>query len=214
MVYIGLVGSISSLAAEIPVYVLVIFIIAFFGGLIQDKRFFCFPLFNSVTMTIFSILGTIYFLAGINTENLLERFISILVIILSAKLLSPKKARDLMQLYLLNFLMVAASAVVRWGIEFGLLMLYETLISVAGLIYLYGSYEHQDIPKLQAWQLFRWSVITTVALIPVTAFFFVILPRPSWTLFAWNSGSTVTSGFSDQVSPGTVERITLFTDRL
>ncbi|HLC15089.1 MAG TPA: transglutaminaseTgpA domain-containing protein [Thermodesulfovibrionia bacterium] len=100
----------------------------------------------------------------------MERFLSILVVILSAKLLSPKKARDLLQIYLLNFLLVAASAVVRWGIDFGFLLLVETLISVAGLIFIYGSYEHQDIPKPQAWQLFRWSVMITIALIPVTFF--------------------------------------------
>lgn len=207
LIYIGLIGSMASLFMEIPFYTLVIFVIAFIGGLIQDKRFFRLSLFNSITMTIFVILGTIYFLAGINPENLLERFISILVIILSAKLLSPKKARDLLQIYLLNFLMVAASAVVHWGIEFGLLMIFETLISVAGLIFIYGSYEHQDIPRPQAWQLFKWSVVITAVLIPVTAFFFIILPRPSWTLFAWGSGSNVTSGFGDQVSPGIVESI-------
>jgi len=207
MAYFGLIGSMSALVMEIPVYTLVIFVAAFLVGLIQDKKFSRLPLFNSITMTVFVILGTIYFLAGINPENLLERFISILVVILSAKLLSPKKARDLLQIYLLNFLMVAASAVVRWGMEFGLLLLVETLISVTGLIFIYGSYEHQDIPKHQAWQLFRWSVLITIALIPVTAFFFLILPRPSWTIFAWTSGAAVTTGFSDQVSPGTVEQI-------
>jgi len=144
---------------------------------------------------------------GINQENFFNHILGILLIIISAKLITPKKSRDILQIYLLNLLVVAASAVTRWGLEFGLLVLLEAFISVTGLIFIYSSNEQQEIEIGQVWHLFRWSSLITACLIPCTVFFFIILPRPTGTFFAFGGKSESKSGFSDRVSPGTVERI-------
>jgi len=207
LAYGALIGSVGAVAGEAPPGSMIVFILALLAGFIQDQRSIQNPISNPLFLLFLVVLGIFLSLIGISGENFFNRFLSILLIIISAKLISPKKSRDMLQIYLLNLLVVAAAAVTRWGMEFGLLVILEAFISVTGLVLIYGSYEQQEISTSDMWHLVRWSGLITLCLLPVTIVFFIILPRPAGIFFAWGGGAVAKTGFSDRVTPGSVERI-------
>jgi len=138
---VALIGSVTAIAQEVPLLSLLIFAVALITGLILDKKSAQSPVLSPLAIISLVILGIVISLVGIKTENFFSRVLSILLIIISAKLISPKKSRDMLQIYLLNLLVLSAAAVVRWGLEFGLLVIVEAFISVTGLIFIYGSNE-------------------------------------------------------------------------
>ena len=179
LAYVALIGSVTAIASEAPLLSLLVFILALIAGFILDRRSIQQPVFNPLFLIISVITGIVISLVGVTDENFFGRALSILLIIISAKLVSPKKARDMLQIFLLNLLVVAAAAVARWGLEFALLVILETFISVTGLLFVHGSSERQKIEIAQVWSLVRWSSLITLSLIPTTILFFLILPRPS-----------------------------------
>ncbi len=205
--YIALVGAVGSVAAEIHSTLLFIFLGAFLTGLFLDRRTPIKPLFNPLFLLGLVILGIILSILGLSEKNIFTRALGILIIIISAKLISPKKRRDILQIYLLNFFMVTGSAVTRLDLEFGLLILGETFITILGLLLVYGSTEQEEIPVFHVLRLARWSAAITLCLIPATMILFLIIPRPTMALFAWGEGVTSRTGFSDRVTPGAVEEI-------
>lgn len=204
---VALIGSVTAIAQEVPLLSLLIFAVALITGLILDKKSAQSPVLSPLVIISLVILGIVISLVGIKTENFFSRVLSILLIIISAKLISPKKSRDMLQIYLLNLLVLSAAAVVRWGLEFGLLVIVEAFISVTGLIFIYGSNEQQEVSITQVWHLVRWSSLMALCLVPTTVFFFLILPRPAGILFGWGGGALPKSGFSDRVTLGAVEQI-------
>ena len=207
LAYGALIGSVAAVAEEAPPGSMMVFILAFLAGFVQDQRSIHNPISNPLILLCLVLSGIFLSLLGITGENFFNRFLSILLIIISAKLISPKKSRDMLQIYLLNLLVVAAAAVTRWGMEFGLLVILEAFISVTGLVLIYGSYEQHEIPIRDMWHLVRWSSLITFCLIPATVVFFIILPRPTGIFFAWGGGAVAKTGFSDRVTPGAVEQI-------
>lgn len=207
LAYVALIGSVTAIVREAPLPSLLVFLLALIAGFILDRRSIQQPVFNPLFLLISVITGIIISLVGVTDENFFGRALSILLIIISAKLVSPKKSRDILQIFLLNLLVVAAAAVARYGLEFALLVIIETFVSVTGLVFVYGSSERQAIGIAQVWSLVRWSSLITLSLIPATILFYLILPRPSGVLFAWGRGSIAKSGFSDRVTPGSVEQI-------
>ena len=207
LAYVALIGSVGAVAHRVPFFVLPFFVTGFVIGFISDARWKQDPVVNPTFVIILVISGIIFSFIGISDENFFGRILGMLLIIISAKLVAPKKSRDMFQIYLLNFLVVVASAIIRWGMEFGFLVLTEAFISLTGLLFLYGSEEKQEIPLYQVWSLVRWSGLITLSLIPATVLFFLILPRPSGSFFAWGGKAETISGFSDRVSPGAVEQI-------
>ncbi len=205
--YAGLMGSVSSLFREIHFIPLTIFVLSFLTGLFLDRRNFTSPLLNPFLLIGLVAMGVIVSLIGLSDKNIFNRTLGILLIIISAKLISPKKGRDILQIYLLNFFMVAGSAVTRLDLDFGLLILGETFITILGLLLVYGSGEQGEMPALQVWRLTWWSGLITLCLIPATVIVFLITPRPTMTLLAWGKGAVSRTGFSDRVTPGSVEEI-------
>ena len=196
-----------AVAEEVPLPALIFFGCAFIAGLVLDRS----PIQEASTLPLIIILlilpGIILSLIGMSGENFFGRVLSILLIIISAKLLAPKRPRDMLQLFLLNMLVVGAATVTRWGLVFALLVILEAYLSIAGLMFTYASKEKREISARQTKYLFGWSSLISLGLIPVTAALFLIIPRPTGTFFAWGGRSTVKSGFSEQVSPGAVEDI-------
>jgi transglutaminase-like putative cysteine protease len=207
LAYVALGGSVAAIAREAPFPALIIFILALIIGFAQDRKSFQNPVSKPLFLIPIVIAGIVISLNGINDQNFFSRILGIFLLVISAKLIAPKKPRDMLQIYLLNLLLVAAAAVTMWGLEFGLLALLESFISVTGLLFIYGSYEQQKISISEVFNLVRWSGFITLCLIPTTIIFFLILPRPSGIFFAWGRAATGKSGFSDMVTPGDVEQI-------
>lgn len=209
LAYIALIASVFSIATEVHIIPLGIFIMSLIAGLVIDRRQDPNPFIKPLILIFIVILVIIVSLMGISNENFFKRVFGIFLIIISAKLISPKKARDMLQLYLLNFFVVTGSAVTRLDLEFGLLVLGEAYISILGFILIYASRELEEISYTNIRKLASWSGIITLCLIPATIIIFLVIPRPTMTLFAWGAGTVTTTGFSDTVTPGAVEEIKL-----
>lgn len=206
LAYLSLLGSVVFVSGEAPPFSLFLFAGAFITGLALDRSSFHHPVFSRAVVGL-AVAGIILLIVGIRHDAFFTRALSVLLVLTSAKLLLPKKPGDILQIYLLNLLVVAAGAVTRWGIEFGLLVILEAFISVTGLVFLFACDEHQDMPAGHIWPLIRWSGLITAAMIPATVIFFLVLPRPSGIFFAWRAGSAARTGFTDRVSPGAVQEI-------
>jgi len=205
--YLALAGSAAATAGEVPVPALIIFLASFAAGFVLDRRPFPIMVLNTWLLVFLVLLGIALSLIGVRAENFFNRVLGIIFLVISAKLISPKKVRDILQLYLLNLLVLSAAAVSRWGLEFGLLVLIETFLSVTGLVLVYGSTEQETLSVRHARHLFRWGGFITLGLFPATILFFLILPRPAGIFFAWGGGAVSRTGFSDRVTPGAVEAI-------
>jgi transglutaminase-like putative cysteine protease len=206
---VALIGAAVGVAEDAPTVSLAAFMLAFLVGLIQDLKNLKNPFINSITATLAVVAGIVASMIGVTFEDFLERLLSALLVIISIKLISPKKSRDIYQLYLLNLLLVAAATVVKLGLDFAVLLIVETFISITGVIFTFASGQYPEIPKQHAWSLVRWSGFITVGLLPMTIVLFLILPRPSSSFLAWGIGATHTTGFSDTVQLGSVESIKL-----
>jgi transglutaminase-like putative cysteine protease len=145
----------------------------------------------------------------------LQEIVHFLLAIQAVKLLSQKKGRDWLQLYLISFFnLIAATAL---SVE-----LFTATIFVCYLItgpwvlvlwHLKGAIEAsgKDPDKevhLSVWPLFRLLAGMSGVLFFLTSVFFITLPRFGAGYFAdlWASGSGVT-GFSDRMSLGEVAQI-------
>jgi len=207
LAYASLIASVPFIAPEVPFSLMILFGCALILGLFLDRGEIQTWRTFRLGLVILVILGIVISFIGINDDNFFQRMLGILLIIISAKLIGHKKNRDILQIFLLNLLVVAAGAVTRWGIEIGLLVILETFISISGLIFLYGAGEQRNIAVSHARHLIRWSGMITAGMIPLTVILFLIIPRPTGTFFVWGGKDAARTGFSDNVSPGTVEEI-------
>ena len=147
-------------------------------------------------------------LYGLHWNVFFHRIMGILFLLITAKLLAQKKMRDYLQLYLLSLLLVAGAAVVRWGMEFALLLAVEAFLLLTGLIFLYTSVERDSLSSKEVCTLFLWGGTISFALLPISFLFFLILPRPNFTLTpGWAGGKVAVSGFGEKVTPGAIEEI-------
>ncbi len=206
LLFVSLVLGLISMAGEVaPSYTLLTL-----GSLVislwMDEKGLT-PLPNSIVTAVAMILILLN-LWGIQWEFFFSRIMGILFILISAKLLSTKKVRDYLQLYLLSLLLMAGAAVVRWGMEFGFLLAANIFLLLTGLIFLFASTERETISSKETQTLFLWGGIMSFALLPSTVIFFLILPRPSFTFTpGWSGGKTAKSGFGENITPGSVETI-------
>jgi len=205
--YTALAGSLASVATELPLPVLGIFAGAFLAGAGLDSGRLSRPALPPAVVVAATVLGILGSFVGIHAENLYGRMLGALALAASAKLVSAKAGRDVLQIFLLNLLIVAAASLRRFGLEYGVLVLAETFLSVAGLVFLYGSQEQAEIRGREARHLLAWSGWITVGLLPATLLFFLILPRPTAALFGWEGGAVPRTGFGERISAGEVERI-------
>ena len=205
--YAALAGSIGAVACELPAVVLAVLVFAFFIGVGVDSHRLPGPPLPGTLVAVAALLGIVLSFLGMDAGNFYGRMLGILGVMTSAKLVSGKSGRDVLQLYLLNLLIIAAAAVRRFGLEYGALVLAETFLSVAGLVFLYGAQEQEEIHPSEVRHLLAWSFGITVGLLPATLVFFLILPRPTGVLFGWEGGAVTRTGFSERITAGEVERI-------
>jgi transglutaminase-like putative cysteine protease len=205
--YTGLAASVASVAPELPLPVLGVFAAAFFAGAGLDSGRLSRPVLPPALVVAAAVLGILGSFAGVHAGNLYGRMLGALALAASAKLVSAKEGRDVLQIFLLNLLIVAAASLRRFGLEYGALVLAETFLSVAGLVFLYGSQEQAEIRGREARHLLAWSGWITLGLLPATLVFFLILPRPTAALLGWEGGAASRTGFGDRISAGEVERI-------
>ncbi len=205
--YTALGGSVAMVAGEIPALVLAVLTAAFFTGMGVDSGRLPKPPLPGAVVVGAALAGILLSFLGMHAGNFYGRMIGILGVMTAAKLVSAKSGRDVLQIYLLNLLILASAAARRFGLEYGALVLAETFLSVAGLVFLYGSREQDTLRPREVRHLLAWSSGITLGLLPATLVFFLVLPRPTAAIFGWETGSASRTGFNERINAGEVESI-------
>ena len=204
---LALAGSVLSVAGEIGFVHLTLFFAAALLSLLLDRRPAAIPAIPPWLLFVLVVFGIAVSLVSSRDQTIFHRALGVILIMVSAKLVSPKRQRDLLQIFLLNLFLVAAAASTVLELGFALLVAGEAFLTITGLLLVHGSGELREIPVRQLWQLTRIGGAMTLLLIPAAAILFVVIPRPSMALFAWGEGTIARSGFGDTVTPGAVQEI-------
>ena len=206
LLFVSLALGLVSVAGEVPpLYTLGTLAALAAGTIIEEKGL---PPLPNTPVTVVAILLILMNLFTLSSSLFFNHVMAILFILISAKLLTKKQVRDYLQLFLLSLLLMAGAAVVRWGIEFGLLLAANIFLLISGLLFLFAHTEKETLSPRETKSLLLWGGIMSLSLLPTTLLFFLILPRPSIALTpGWAGGKGARSGFGERVDPGKVERI-------
>ena len=148
----------------------------------------------------------------IRFDTIVESFMEAVLIMIAAKMLEEKKARDYGEIFLLCLMILAAYGMLSTGKVFILYCLGITLFSIFGLILATCLARGADIKfsPLESYQLFKTALRILLIMLPVALLLFFIAPR----IYAPLAGSRISSstrsgtiGFSDQVRLGDVASI-------
>ncbi|RJR30713.1 MAG: DUF3488 domain-containing protein [Desulfobacteraceae bacterium] len=204
---LALFGSVLTVAAEIDPVHLSLFFLAAVWSILLDRRPDNAPIVHPMILLILVLFGIFLSLLFSRDHMVFRRALGVLLIMVAAKLVTPKKQRDLLQIYLLNFFIVAASAATMLDLGFALLVTGEAFLTITGLLLVHGSGELREISANHLWRLFRTGVLMTLFLLPCAVILFLVIPRPSMSFFSWGQGTFSRTGFGDTVSPGAVQEI-------
>jgi transglutaminase-like putative cysteine protease len=160
----------------------------------------------AIVMIFLATAFSVFFLGAPPIQELVH----FLLALQAVKMLTPKKARDWLQLYLLSFFSVVAASALSVELSFAAIFLCYLFLAPWVLILLQLKEAAQDWDKTAEaeisfinFSLIRLAGLTGLALLTLTFFFFLTFPRLSVRLLAdtWSSGSAVT-GFSDLLTLG------------
>jgi transglutaminase-like putative cysteine protease len=196
-----------------PVY-LAILVAALAGGIALDRRGRPAPIPPSLTnlalVALFAFtLFSIFFLKSPPVEELIQ----LLVALQAVKLLSPKKRRDWLQLYLLSFFSLVAAAAFTVEISFAAIFVAYLFAAPAALMLLHLERSAEAARARAADEPLAPPFLkligrTGALLLLLTFLFFLLIPRLRTSFFAesWAAGSA-TTGFSDHLALGRVAEI-------
>jgi hypothetical protein len=204
---IGLLGYLAVLRYIDILYSLLFPVVLLISFLFEKRRNFLIPrsLLNTVSLGV--ILFTVL---RITPETLVINITEAFVILLAIKFLEKKRFRDYMQIYTISFFMLSASALITVDIIF--LLYFFLLIFLLTVAVVLLSYHTED-PALVldynvVYRILSKSLLIPAAVIPLTALFFVILPRHETFLFDLSAGiNRARSGFTDSIRLGSVSEI-------
>lgn len=141
-------------------------------------------------------------------EDILLPSIESLTLILSVRFLSKKSSREYFQIYLLSLLLLGSSSLFNFSWIFLLrllLMLIVTIFAILLLTYI-KEIKEEFINFERLLNLMKIAIFISIAAIPLSAFFFIILPRTPVPLMDVGFTKTKT-GFSSTVNLGSIRDI-------
>jgi transglutaminase-like putative cysteine protease len=208
LTYLIVVIGASSVVRYIGLFYPLAFLCLFLLSLYLDyrRRFFV-PRWLLTGAALSVIVITLF---RVHTDDLVEVSLGALLILLAIKLLTDKRFRDYMQIYLIVLFLLTGSALLSLDIEFLFYLIALTfLVSVAMVLLTYCSQDSTlEMPAPSVRTIVLKSSLIPLLAIPMTLFMFIILPRTSYPLFySLQRGSGAHTGFSDTVSLGNVSDI-------
>jgi transglutaminase-like putative cysteine protease len=115
-----------------------------------------------------------------------------------------------MQIYLISVLILAGSTLISFDITFLIyLFLYIVILNTSIIFLTYHSQDKEaELPEKVFIKIFLKTSLIPILAIPLTAFFFIILPRTDFPLFGFlNKEAKAKTGFSENVRLGEVSEI-------
>lgn len=157
-----------------------------------------------LNLLLLSVFG--WYAVQYSRSNPIQPVVSMVVVMLSARLAGEKSARNLAQLNLLALICLASRSLYDLSPQFLFWLALLALLIPVSLVLL-TFYVHDQTLSLKRNELIRVlsvALCMTLVTVPMTAVLFPILPRtafPLWNLFASNPEAS--AGLSDKVEPGT-----------
>lgn len=173
------------------------------AGIWQDLRR-PWPLKNWVVNTAI-VPVFLFYAVQFSRLNPVQPVVSVLAIMLAARLAGPKNARHYLQMAALSLFCLASSSLFDLGSAF-LAWLVLMLMMVAVLLVLVTFYvqdSRMQLTRADLRKVLLSGLLMPLASLPLLLLFFPILPRtqlPLWDIMAASAART--SGLSDQVEPG------------
>lgn len=208
LIYLAALIGVAPLFLYLDLFTQAVFVLAFVGGIICDRRrhYWLTPL----PATLLTFLFFFACLVQISRVNLALPVANLLVLLLAVRMVSEKQGRHVLQIFVLATFGLAASTLVSLSPLFFIYLVVLVLLITCGLVLLsfYGA-EPGLILNRRQWRL----LLSTGLLLPVGSLllmllFFIILPRtqhPLWNFLNTPARSSI--GFSDQVRPGSVAEL-------
>jgi len=190
---------------ELPAQIL--FPVALLTGFVCDRRqrYFLGP-FSATLLTLF--LFVVYGLR-LSMVNVVEPVVNVLALLLVIRLLTEKRSRNYLQIFVLAIFALAGSSLLTLNMLFFPVLVLQVVSVTVGLVLLtfYASDQQLQLPANRLRPLFTVSFVLPAGSLLLMLVFFVILPRTQYPLWNFlNSGQTALSGFSESVRPGAFVR--------
>lgn len=207
---IALLGYIIAVTGFIPLYPhlplmpRLLFLAGLAAGLASGRRGR--PLVPGILLTVTSILFFLWYGAQFSRHNPALPVVSILVVLLAARLAAEKNPRTWLQTCALALFALSSSSLFDLGLQF--LLLLSLMLPLLALMLVLLTFQSCGVTSRLSGQAIRQAIIVGL-LIPVcslllTPLFFPVLPRtqlPLWN-FIQQIGGTSPSGLADTVAPG------------
>ena len=133
-----------------------------------------------------------------------------LALLVAVKSLQQKKFRDYLQIYAMSIFLLAGSSLITTDIMFLVYLLILLFLLNAAVVFL--AYRSEDdslvLDYEGAFSIISKSSYIAILSIPLTAVFFLVLPRTDYPFLSFlNVGKAVRSGFTEHVELGRVADI-------
>ena len=204
---ISVVGYLSVVRFISPV-ISIIFIFALFTGIYFDKKE-KYPI-PTVLLNGIGVSFLVFQLSQITVENIVIPIAQTLLILLGIKLLQKKEFRDFMQIYTISVFLLSASALLTIDIIFLIYFVSMFFLTVIAIILLtfYVEDKSMSFERKKFFNLLFKLFFIPLISIPMTALFFLFLPRTDYPIFNFlNNQGRGKTGFSDTVQLGDVSDI-------
>ncbi|MBF0328487.1 MAG: DUF3488 domain-containing transglutaminase family protein [Nitrospirae bacterium] len=161
-------------------------------------------------INIISFLLIALALMRMTQDNMVVPALESLIALLGVKFVEEKKFRDYMQVYAISIFLLAGSALLSLDMLF-LTFFFSLVFLITMTVVLLTYYSEDSAMELQASTAIKIvyrAVLITLISIPITIFFFIILPRTNYPLLNFlNRAATGMSGFTDSITLGEISDI-------
>ncbi|HEY7746698.1 MAG TPA: DUF3488 and transglutaminase-like domain-containing protein [Desulfuromonadales bacterium] len=177
--------------------------LALAAGVFCDRRR-RYPLSGGIA-TLLSIVCFLLYAVQISRDHLIEPVVNILALLLAVRLVTEKNGRNTLQVFVLAVFALASSTLLTLSAAFFLYLVLLVAGVTVGLVLL--SF-HAVNPQLVLSRLQTRRILGIALTLPAVSLvlmlaFFVILPRTQYPLWNFlNPTATATTGFSEEVRPG------------
>ena len=201
---IALVGVIP-LFPHLPLLPRLLFVVGLCVGVIGDRRGV--PLVPGPLLTVASILFFFWYAAQFSRNNPVLPVVSILVLLLTARLVAEKNPRAWLQSCAIALFAFSSSSLFDLGPRF--LLLLALMLPLLAMMLVLLTFQARDAAVRLGRHALRQVIavgllipLFSLALVPV---FFPVLPRtrlPLWSFLQQAGGGSSPAGLADTVAPG------------
>ncbi|WP_456395487.1 transglutaminase family protein [Desulfurobacterium sp.] len=194
----------------VPLPVLVFFLLSSIFAVWREFKSLKGDVVDRRILNVLALTGMVLLLSKISLENLIIPITSILMFLLSVKFIEDKKSRDFYQMLALSLFQFAAGSVFLFSIRFLFLFVLEAFLIISATVLLsFQTLEDEIVLSVkELGYIFGFSVVFFFVSLPLTLFFFFVLPRTETPLVDIGMKSQIgVTGFTNTVAPGQVSSI-------